>query len=512
VSTKMITMGRSTWAVASILGVTVSLFACGGNDVQPAVPTGTSTLGTPKAATAAATVQADVLGPKPEPKGSVLFLPETPKEFKLASGMRVLLLERKALPLVSLTWVSSQGSASDPDTQVGLANLAARMRLEGAGALGSTEFTQAVDALGASLTSTVYVDYATVSLTVLTKNLGPAASLWVDAIVKPRNEAKDFARAKGLLVDELKAEGKEPKAVADRVAIETLFGELKFGENRHYGNAKAGRVSTVTKLGQKDIQWVLDAPPQAGTLVVVGDIDEAGIKALLGDRLSRKDTRAPRAVVPLRQAFGGTPPKVVLVERPDAAQSVVALVLPGLAAKQTEAAALSMANTVLGGSFTSRLNQDLREERGLSYGASSRVSAMASPGYIYAGAAVYVDKTGEAAKALLEDIERFAKEGPTEEEAVRAQKIAQSELLESYASVSHTASRLARIAGLGLPIDQEKTLAEKRAKLSRADLAKSAADFFAAKGGFLLVVGPASVRDQLKAVGITDVVVRSPKL
>jgi zinc protease len=199
---------------------------------------------------------------------------------------------------------------------------------------------------------------------------------------------------------------------------------------------------------------------------------------------------------------------VVLVERPDSAQSVVALVLPGVSANQPDVPPLALANTVLGGSFTSRLNQDLREERGLSYGASSRIAALRNPGMIYAGASVFVDKTGEAAKALLDDVVAFQKTGPTEEEVGRAKKMAQSETLEAYASTAQIAGRLARLVGLGLPLDYEKVQAQKRGEVTLAEVQKAASVYFqnnrdGSPRGFLLVVGPKSVEAQLKAVGLT---------
>jgi zinc protease len=495
-----------------LLGILVSGSGCAGNSGETRTPIATaSTQLVPTVAKPDQAAALDPLGERPIPAAASAFAPPVPQSFALPNGRKVLMLSKNELPLVTLTWVAPRGSAND-GALPGLATLAARMRTEGAGKLDGAQFSQAIDALGASLSSVTYTDYSCLTLTVLKKNLQAAAKLWADAIFAPRNEEADFVRARTILLDELRAESKDPRATADRVAAELLYGERKFG-SPGYAHPKGGRTSTVAKISRANVADALAAFSLEGQVVAVGDVSEAELRALLTEVDSGKPGALQTASGPEKKlrALKALPKSgidVVLVERPDSAQSVVALVLPGVSANQPDVPPLALANTVLGGSFTSRLNQDLREERGLSYGASSRIAALRNPGMIYAGASVFVDKTGEAAKALLDDVSAFQKTGPTEEEVGRAKKIAQSETLEAYASTAQIAGRLARLVGLGLPLDYEKVQAQKRGEVTLADVQKAASVYFqnnreANPRGFLLVVGPKSVEAQLKAVGLT---------
>ena len=183
---------------------------------------------------------------------------------------------------------------------------------------------------------------------------------------------------------------------------------------------------------------------------------------------------------------------VYLLDRPGAPQSVVGFVADGVKSSDPITPILGRVNAVLGGSFSSRLNQDLREERGITYGASSRFSWHADGGLFVANAAVVADKTGEGMRALDDDVAKFAKEGPTDEESERSRLLTRSDLVSTFESAASTVARLARNAGVGLPADLEAASSLARDKATRSDLANLARKAFGA-GARRFVVGPKDV-------------------
>jgi predicted Zn-dependent peptidase len=187
-----------------------------------------------------------------------------------------------------------------------------------------------------------------------------------------------------------------------------------------------------------------------------------------------------------------------LVDRKDAPQSVIALVRPGLDAANPSVAPLGRVNTALGGSFTSRLNQDLREEHGWSYGARSRVSSLRTAGMVAAQAAVQTEHTGEALGAMLGDTVAFARDGLTDDEVDKTRSQARAELVETYESVRGASGRLAGNAMQGLPPDYEAKASKVRDLATKAQLAALAKAHFDPSDATIVVVGPeAKVLPQL---------------
>lgn len=448
----------------------------------------------------------DPLGDRPPVPDAPLFAPPTPAVHKHASGVTVWMVERHELPIVSLSLVVPYGAASDPKGKEGLAFATANMLDEGAGKRGALELSRALELLGATLRTGAYADYAHASLTTLRKNLDPAIALWGDVVARPRFLPEEWRRVHDLWSNDLRQKLKDPNALAAQTELKVVFGPA-----HPYGHPTDGTFTSAQATTLEDVRafYTKHWRPDAATLVVVGDVSAAEIDRMLDKVLA--GWKAPAGAAPARpeiptpQASLGK--RVVLVDRADAPQSVIAYVRSGVAAQAPEAAGLSRVNAALGGSFTSRLNQDLREERGWTYGAKSRFSFTRGTGIFSAGAAVFADKTGDALKVLVADVDAYVKEGPTEEETKKTKLLARGELVETFEAVEAAASRLARTAAVGLPADFEVKAAQARDGASRADLAALATRYV---GGdyALVVVGPrAAVEPQLKAAGFADITV-----
>jgi predicted Zn-dependent peptidase len=492
------------------LTLTCALGACGGGEVRPPPVT------PPPAPTAPPPVAlpADPLGERPGLPPPPPFVPPVPVTYTRPNGMTVWLLERHALPIVAMQVVVPAGAAEDPADKGGLALVTANMLDEGAGARGALDISRDVDRLGATLATGAYADYAFAALTTLKKNLAPAGAILGDVIVKPTFSAVEWKRVHDLWMNELKARASEPDAVANVVSLRQLFGETP------YGHPTNGTIKSAAKVTLEDAKrfYASSWRPDRATVVVAGDVTRAELDPLLDQMFAtwKAPQRDPLAGGTGR-AWGvklgdSAARKVVVVDRPDAPQSVLALVRPGVAASDAEAAPLVRVNTALGGSFTSRLNQDLREEHGWSYGARSRFSFNKMRGLFSAQAAVHTEHTGDALKAMIADVEAVAREGLNDEEVEKTRLIARGELVDAFESVEAAARRLARNAGVGLPADHEAKASAALDRATKDDLRKLAASHVDPRGAIIVIVGPrAKIQPQLEKIGITTLVTSGPE-
>ncbi len=489
----------ATVAGAAAIACVSSFFvACGGSPVAPTAPATPA----PSASTTPP-AEADALGPKPEPATGAPYKAPAPVVYTAANGVTVWLLERHTLPVVSIVVGVPSGAASDPAARPGLAYASATMLDEGAGSRGALEFARAVDILGASLESSATLDASFVTLTVLKRNLTPAFALLGDTVVRPRFDAKEWKRVQDLWVNDLKARATEPDAVMQVVARAALF-----GKESPYGHPITGLVGAAQKTSLEDAKGFYKTAwrPDRATVIAAGDVTKADLAPLLESAFGAWRAPATPALTPPAPAEPkGPAPRFVVVDRADAPQSVIALVRGGVAAGDPVAAPLSRVNNALGGSFTSRLNQDLREEHGWSYGARSRVAFSRGVGSTSASAAVFTDKTGDALKALMADVQTYAKTGLTDDEVEKTRSHARAELVEVYEQIDSAAFRLATNATCGLSPDFETQAGLRRDAASKDDLNKLAAKYFDSTAATILVVGPKDkILPQLAGLGLPE--------
>jgi predicted Zn-dependent peptidase len=192
-----------------------------------------------------------------------------------------------------------------------------------------------------------------------------------------------------------------------------------------------------------------------------------------------------------------------LVDRADAPQSVIAAVKQGIAASNPDLPALWRVNDAIGGSFTSRLNQDLREAHGYTYGARSRYSLSRGPGQVVSWANVVTDKTGDALAAMLADLQKFAEGGMLPDEVERTRSQARGDLVSVYETVEGIAGHLAGDAALGLPADYEGRASAAREAADKSILDRLAKQFYDPADAILVVVGPrARVQPMVDKLGL----------
>jgi zinc protease len=463
----------------------------------------------------------DPLGPRPEVAEPAPYTPPIPVSYKRPNGMEVWLLERHALPIVSMQVVVPAGAAHDPAGKGGLALTTANMLDEGAGKRDPLELSRDIDRLGATLRTGAYADYGFAQLTVLKKNLEPATEIFADVVRRPQLSAVEFKRVHDLWENALRARQSEPDAVAGVVVARKLY-----PPSHPYAHPHDGTLASAAKVTLGDVKKFYDARwrPDHARLVVVGDVTRAELDAVLDRTLggwkaptAPLPAEAPRAAAPLAAATkgpGGRQParRVFVVDRPDAPQSVVAVARLGVSAFDEESAPLSRVNAALGGSFTSRLNQNLREEHGWTYGARSRFSFGRLRGAFVAQAAVHTEHTGDALGAMLSEIDALAKSGLTDEEVLKTKMHARSELVEAFETVQAAAARLGRSAGVGLTPDHEAIASRVAARADKGQLDGLARKYLGLDDAVIVIVGPrAKIDPQLAAIGITSIESSGPE-
>ncbi|HZU83676.1 MAG TPA: pitrilysin family protein [Polyangiaceae bacterium] len=466
--------------------LTCAAVGCGGAAAPPQAPPQPAPVSS--ASQAPAPPPPDPLGPRPEAPMPAPYLPPAPVVATGVNGITVWLLERHEAPVVSCDMTVPSGASSDPKGKGGLAYITANMLDEGAGGRGAIDLARAIDDLGAHIQTDANADASFVSLTVARRNLDRAFALFSDVVARPRFEAAEYKRVTDLWANALREREKDPDATA-RVVYRVVL----FGPDHPYGHSWDGAPESARAVTLDDVKRFYAAAwrPDRATLVCAGDVTQKELEGLMSGAFG--SWKAPPGAPPAPVTPGppsGPWPRLVLVDRPDAPQAVIASVRQGVAVSSPDTPALWRVNDAIGGSFSSRLNQDLREEHGYTYGARSRFSLSRGPGQVVSWANVVTDKTGEALGAMLADLRKFADGGLTPDEVERTRSQARGDIVGVYETVEGIAGHLAADASLGLPPDHEAKAAEARDAADKALLDRLAKQYYDPEGSILVVVGP----------------------
>ena len=483
-------MSARAWSsrLLGCCGLVLLTSACGG--APPPVPPPAPP--PPAAAPPVPSVPADPLGPEPQPTLGAPFKPPAPAVYTTANGMQVWLLERHALPVLAITVVVPSGASSDPKGQAGLAEETAEMLREGAAARGALDFARAIDDLGASISSSSSMDASYVRLSVLKRGFAAGMQLLGDAVARPRMDAGEWRRLHDLWTNDLKARAADPGEVAacvERIAL--------YGVDHPYGHPVDGFLTSAPKVQLADAKrfYAQAWRPDRAIVVVVGDVTRSELDAQLDASLGTWKAPAapplPIVTPPVPSSLGdGGKPRLVLVDRADAPQAQVYAAWPGVAASDPRYPALYRANIALGGGFTSRINLDLREKRGWTYGASSAIGAKRGLGVVSAGGAFVTPNAVDALKAMLADVDLLAKSGMTEAEVAKTRLQSRAEYVDDYERVEHAAAQLAHDAGLGLSPDYEATASVAADRADATELNQLLKTFFDRAPAAIVIVGP----------------------
>ena len=347
------------------------------------------------------------LGPAPS-----LKLPAVQK-FTLGNGLRLWLLENHEVPLVQANLVVLSGAAADVPGQFGAASMTAAMLDEGAAGKAALALADEVEFLGAQLSTAASFDASVVRMSTPAAKLADALGLLAVVALAPDFPQQELDRLRTERLTGLLQARDDPPTLAG-----IAFPRLLYGPENRYGTSAGGTEATLKTLGVDQLRTFHRGHyrPDNAVLIVVGDVTPAVLRPLADQRFGAWKAAGPAAApFPTRVAPQPGKRQIFIVDKPGAAQSQIRIGLVGVPRATPDYVALDAWNTILGGSFTSRLNSNLREKNGYAYGASSRFDMRRSAGPFQAGAGVQTDKTAEALKEFFNELNGMLQPIPADE-------------------------------------------------------------------------------------------------
>ena len=417
------------------------------------------------------------------------------ERFALGNGLKVVLAERHAVPVVELSLVVDAGFAADQFATPGTANLALAMLDEGTATRSALEISDELLRLGADLGAGSNLDTSFVGMSALRENLEASLDLYADVILNPSFPEQDFARLQQLQIVGIQQEKVQPRTLALR-----LFPRILYGDGHAYSLpfTGSGDEASVAALTPEDLAAFHDTwfTPGNATLVVVGDVTRGEIEPLLTRRF---DQWQPGDVPKKNLAAVGhqSEPVIYLVDRPDSEQSVI--IAGHVAPPRNNDAELAIAamNQVLGGDFTARVNMNLREDKNWSYGARTQLVPARGQRPFIALAPVQTDKTSAAMAELKREIEEIREVRPaTPDEIAKVKDRRTLSLPGRWETASAVLDSLVEIVRFGLPDDYWDSYADAVRALSEAEIHRAALDVVNPEGLIWVVVGD---RDRIGA-------------
>lgn len=460
---------------------------------------------------------------KPPVVGSVpaVTLPAVARH-TLANGLTVWIVESHEVPVVQVNLIvkgtaatpDASGSAGDPAGKAGLASLTAAMLTEGAGSRTSLELADAVDFLGADLSAGSSWDAMAVRLHVPVARLGEALPLMADVALRPRFDGAELDRLRQQRITSL-TQAKDDASSLAAVA----FARVLYGGSR-YGTAAMGTAASLARITADDLRAFHGSRfvPSTSTLIVVGDIAAADALSLVQQHFGAWNGGASRppapgstaSTTPVRPAAARTRREVYLVDKPGAPQSQIRIGLMAAARSTPDYFPLVVMNTILGGSFSSRLNMNLREEHGYTYGASSSFDMRLKQGPFTAGAGVQTDKTSESLTEFFKELNAILQPVPGDELS-RSKNYVALRYPGTFETTADIARRLEEAVVYGLPESYFANYVAGIERVTAADVERVAREYLSPSTVAVVVVGDRAVIEPgLRALGLGPINVLSP--
>jgi zinc protease len=404
-----------------------------------------------------------------------------PESITLANGLTVMLATRKGLPVVSANLVIKTGSDSNPADAPGLANFTAAMLTQGTATRSALQIADDIAQLGGTLTASSTMDASTISTRTLKKVFPAALDQVADVAMHPSFPAEELERQRTARLGQLAQQRANPQMLASTVVANVLYGDA-----HPYGFAEIGTLASVKAMTGDRLRafWQQNFVPNNAALVVAGDITMAELRPLAEKAFGawqRGTPARPSLTMPDNAAS-----KVVIVDRPGAPQTQLRVAMIGAARSAPDFRPAQVMNVALGGLFSSRINMNLREKNGFTYGASSQFVFRKAPGPFQVASGVRTDVTGPAAAEMIKELKGMAAAAMPADELKRAKDFLAYSLPGAFETSSGTVASLGNIYTYDLPMDYYATYAESVYAVT-ADQALAAAKKYLVPDRFVVV-------------------------
>jgi len=421
--------------------------------------------------------------PQPGPPAA-LKLPAIHKQ-KLSNGLAVWMVEDHKVPVAQVNLVVFSGTANDPPGKYGVASFTAAMLEEGAGSRSALEIADAVDYLGADLNTTTTPDLSAVRLHVPVARLAAALPIMADVALKPTFPREELDRQRQQRLTSLLQGRDDPPTIAT-----VAFSRVLYGKGHRYGTPQMGTAETIKTFTSDDLRGFYTSTfrPDNATLLAVGDFDAAAFVPLVEKEFGSWKAAGNGAAEKLPVAEPPSGVQVFLVDKPGAPQSQIRIGSIGVPRSTPDYFPITVMNTILGGSFTSRLNNNLREVHGYAYGAGSGFDMRGGAGPFAASAGVQTDKTTEALKEFFNELNGILKPVPADELA-RAKNYVSLRYPSSFETTGDISRRLEDALVYHLPDDYFSKYVQNIQAVTAADVQRVAQKYIQPGRVIVVVVG-----------------------
>ncbi len=412
----------------------------------------------------------------------------------LPNGLRVFVIEDDRTPTVTFRLLIKSGSVFDGE-KTGLAGFVAGLLNRGTAKRDAATFAKEIDSLGAKLEAVAAADYTAVVTSGLTKYTDEMIDLFRDAVLNPVFPSEQFTREQRKSLSQLMAEKMEPDALATKLTGKVLFGGHPYGAYRTPETVQAITREDLVKFHQQHFL------PNNASLAIVGDVKPAQIISLIEKALGGwRKGEVPTIEAPKDDEVKGL--SIHLVDRPGSVQSNIVVAQRGPRRSSPDIAELNVINATLGGGFSGRLFQNLREKNGWTYGAYSAFNPMELGGAFQAGAETRNDVTHLALIEILKEMQRMRDEPVPEAELELQRQYNVGNYLLSLESAARTAQRVQDIDLYGLPADYYKTYAKQMSSVTPASAQELSKKYLDASNAMIVVVGEGKeIRPELEKLG-----------
>ncbi|MDE1467028.1 M16 family metallopeptidase [Aurantiacibacter sp. D1-12] len=432
--------------------------------------------------------------PTPAPVGALTF-PDVERA-TLSNGIEVVLARRDAVPQLNLAMVFDAGSAVDPIGQAGVHETMIDVMTQGTTSRSALDIAIAQEALGASLGASAGVERSTVSLTALSANLEPSLELMADVVRNPAFAEADVARVRAQRVAAIEQQLSSPSGMASRALMPLIYGE----DHPYSYASSAGDADVVAELTAADLavehaEWFR---PDLATITAVGDVSMEELVAAL--EASFGDWAVPATPAPVKSIDAEIPApsvRLVVVDRPNSPSSFLSIgrITP-FEGHVDGFEAVALANEVIGSGFLSRLNSDLRETRGWTYGIGSSIPSAEGPRRLQIGTQVQADRTADSITVILDQMSAFPAANPVND--VEYQRVTDGNirnLPNRFETNGQVLGALLSNQQLGRDLRYQASLPDLYRAVSRDAINAAAATYLQPDDLIIVVVGDRSVID-----------------
>ena len=477
----------------------------GKQDLGPEVPKPAAQQGAAGAAPEPVNADEPWRAAAPKPSAARAAALPVPQQFQLANGLTVLFAPQTGLPLVSASLVVRNGGDTNPVDKAGLASFSAAMLNQGTTTRNATQLAEEVAQVGASLTTSSTMDSSTITASSLARNFPAALNLLADVALRSTFHAEEVERIRASRLADVVQQRSNPNSIANNVMAAALY-----GLEHPYGFAQLGTTDSIKRVTREDLQgfWRGQFVPGNAALVVSGSITMPELRTLaesaLGGWARGTATTAKLGDLALGQ------PRLVLVDRPGSPQTQLRVATIGAARSSPDYIRLRVMNAILGGLFSSRINLNLREAKGYTYGAGSQFSFWLGAGPFAISTGVRTDVTAQAVHEIVNEMKRMIATDVTGDELTLAKDAITQSLPGQFETNEFTVGALSAIFVYGLPLSYYATLPGQISAVTPKDVQTVATKYLVPEKMVVVAVGDsAKIRQPLEAE-VAPAELRSP--